>query len=471
MRIALLFTALWLVTQQSPTFRATTAYVRLDIVVTDDEGRTVTDLRRDELEIYEGRQRQTIADFEFVSVPLNDRDVNAIVGESGPANVTNAPPAAESRAFAFIIDEGTLEPEDFVAVKTIMDEFFRTMGPADVAAVTYMGRSDLGQDFTSSLSRLRQAAGRAGEAFAGANTPYSLYFVLRNVVNTMAQAPHARRVAVLIGRGMPVAVGYELRRIFELSKQSGVPIYTIDPAGLVAPELGLSLPFEHQTPESRRSLDRRRRAQQDFLRAVATNTGGRDFVNRWNLKESVQLLMQDNSGYYVVGFYPQRYTEDGKFHRVEVKATRKNVRVRAREGYLTPKPLDRTNAARGLEVLLQDGFPGGRLPLRGSAARLSYSNGRTRLQLKLEVGYGSVANALEDELTLTWLALDPDGKIKSSATRRSARAVPSGEASTIAVEETIDVPKAAILRLAVASRALGAAGTLHIPLDPAWFRD
>ena len=54
--------------QSQPTFRVGATYVRVDAYVTQD-GKPVTDLKPEELEVYEDGVRQTIRNFELVSVP------------------------------------------------------------------------------------------------------------------------------------------------------------------------------------------------------------------------------------------------------------------------------------------------------------------------------------------------------------------------------------------------------------------
>ena len=54
--------------QSQPTFRVRATYVRVDAYVTQD-GKPVTDLKPEELEVYEDGVRQTIRNFELVSVP------------------------------------------------------------------------------------------------------------------------------------------------------------------------------------------------------------------------------------------------------------------------------------------------------------------------------------------------------------------------------------------------------------------
>src|SRR5829696_1850508 len=47
--------------------KISTALIQIDVTVTDKSGKIVTDLRRDEIEIYENGQKQDISNFNFIS--------------------------------------------------------------------------------------------------------------------------------------------------------------------------------------------------------------------------------------------------------------------------------------------------------------------------------------------------------------------------------------------------------------------
>ena len=73
------------------------------------------------------------------------------------------------------------------------------------------------------------------------------------------------------------------------------------------------------------------------MRTLAENTGGLAFVGGSDLSRSVRELVEDNSSFYVLGYYPQPFERDGKFHDVKVSVKRPGAHVRARAGYEAPK--------------------------------------------------------------------------------------------------------------------------------------
>ena len=85
---------------QRPTFRGGINYVKVDMYASTRDGKPITDLQRDEIELLEDGKPQTVKDFEHVRVATNvpqDRRIE-------PNTVTESREmAADSRARVFVI--------------------------------------------------------------------------------------------------------------------------------------------------------------------------------------------------------------------------------------------------------------------------------------------------------------------------------------------------------------------------------
>jgi hypothetical protein len=66
---------------------------------------------------------------------------------------------------------------------------------------------------------------------------------------------------------------------------------------------------------------------------IASETGGRAFHNANALGDSIQRAVDDSRVTYVLGFYPDEASWDGKNHRLEVRVNRPGVEVRSRRSY------------------------------------------------------------------------------------------------------------------------------------------
>ena len=79
------------------------------------------------------------------------------------------------------------------------------------------------------------------------------------------------------------------------------------------------------------------RTSQDTLRELTEETGGFASLNTNNTAPAFERIVNANSRYYVLGYYPPTHPRDGRFHKIEVRVKRPNLRVDARKGYASPR--------------------------------------------------------------------------------------------------------------------------------------
>jgi VWFA-related protein len=483
---------------QSPVFRAGVDYVSLDVVATDTSGRLIRDLARDDFILTEGGRPQEIAGFQYVAHSVQRRPI-ANVEEIAPVidTVSNAH-AVDARQWVLVIDDLHIVETFIVHTQRIVEAFLTSLTRDDQVAIVFVGRSDLSQGFTSDLSaqlrtvrRIPIALGFAPDAaddvdsrtrhrMAGATAD-----VLKNIATSLSRSTFARKALVYVGEGMtydrsrasyrsrldlPLEV-VQMRDVFEQLegafvrlREAGVPVYSIDPRGIpdcdavrgpcAAPPYGNI------------------RAQQRMLQEFAENTGGLAFVKRSDTLQAVQQLVEDNSGYYILGYYPNPFRRDGKFHNVSVAVRRPGVEVRARAGYLAPRgTLTERDVKPLVEQLLGGALAGGDLSLRGLAAPVRPAAGggmRTAIVVTVTCRLPAGQDRLKDTLQLGIAAIDSDGNVKAAARKAFQMAGASRAGATIvfAVNEIVDLPSQTLtVRVAIASQALGQAGVIHIPVE------
>ncbi len=139
-----------------------------------------------------------------------------------------------------------------------------------------------------------------------------------------------------------------------MAARANVNFYTIDPRGLVgmtnefmemagggSPALAGGNPaitgitggvFNAQT-----DLMTELMLSQGSLRELAEQTGGIAAVNTNSLTDAFNRIVEANSRYYVLGYYPPTHPRDGRFHKIEVRTKRPGLRVMARKGYGSPR--------------------------------------------------------------------------------------------------------------------------------------
>ena len=516
--------------QTPPVFRGGVDYVPVDVVVTDGRERPITDLTAGDFEILDGGKPQKIADFRFVNVPLThrpaptDAKTDMSTPLPPPADVaSNAPASPDSRLFVLIVDDRHLVETVIIPVQRVMTEFIDNLSPNDQTAVLFVGRSDLSQNFTNDRTRLLKAVTNVRAAFGFGigvykdeqieELPYArdVAWQLRNVAQVLANSNYARRAIVFVGAFSQLDPGamldsreyadYKILQlymddVFAAAKRSDVPIYTLDPRGIPndgnaitprnphvynaraarSPVTGAlvmppDLPTIVQAPTA---VDTRRATiQDDHLSEIAINTGGRAFINRSDITGAIDEILTENGSFYELGYYPNPSIHDGKFHDIQVVVKRPGAHVRARQGYVAESAVapPAKGLAETLDAAMGAGLDVSGLSMRAFAAPLAAGSRGMRTGVTIEVTYPMPPDGqrqIDDDLRVSVLALDPDGKVKASSTRpwHVSAQVPAEHSITFLVNDVLDLPSASFtLRIGAASRALAKTGTIQVPLD------
>jgi len=496
---------------QQPVFRAGVDHVAVDVIATDGHDQPVADLKQQDFQITEGARPQTIADFEYVSIPAVHRTIDgAAVAAAPPVDVAeNAPPSPTSRIWVMVVDDLHILPQFIPQVKQVMTEFLQSLSPQDEVAITFVSRADLSQNFTTDLGRLVKSVNNVRAAFGfgsgadamtaasalgarGIGSPFaaphlvlqaaqSAVYNLKNAATTLANSGHARRAIVYVSAQSVLDVGappdgpefaaaraYQglLQDAFDAARRADVPVYTLDPRGLVQPETATK-GICCRSYQQRAEIQRRIIIQQDWLSSIAINTGGRAFINRGDLSRAVDEIVSDNSSYYLLGYYPDPFVRDGKFHDLKVTVTRPGVHLRAKTGYVAPAAnAEAATTTATLTSVMSAGFNVSGLSVRAFAAPIvPTASGTIKVLVTTEVTLPSITSGESSSDRLHWqvMALDPDGKVKGSI-GNAAPITLSSEGSHVVVNDVIDLPSQPLtIRVGVTSEALGKSGSVQLP--------
>ena len=368
----------------------------MDALVTDEQGRFVPTLRKEDFRIFEDGKPQPIANFALVDIPM---DKGEPAGWAEPDVLSNERPFA-GRIYTVILDDLHTAPSRAPRVKAAVRRFVeRHLAANDLMAIVHTaGRDQASQDFTSNKRLLLAAVDRfvglklesatitRNEEFfrgAGANgasigDPFdserginarSTTRRLREVAEWLGGVRGRRKTVLFISEGIDydisdpfnnrsaTAVLDEMRGAIAAAARSNVSIYTVDPRGLTSGsddtiETGIfadQVPNTYQgdrdapaQPQSRPAvgtgnLRTELQLAQDSLRTLADETNGFAAVSTNDFASAFERIVSDNSAYYVLAYYPPSNKRDGTFHRIEVRTSRPGLRVRARRGYAAPK--------------------------------------------------------------------------------------------------------------------------------------
>ena len=382
---------------QPPIFRSGINFIRVDVIVTDDDGNPVTDLEVGDFEVFEDGEPQTIESFQLIEISAVPAP-----GAEPPRPVSNRydeereAARTDTRVFVIFFDDYHVRYENGVrAGQTLVQFLENNLVPTDLVGIMY----PLTPLIDVRLTRDHAAIIRAADNFLGrkydyqpqneyeqryAHYPTETVERLRNDVSLSALKGlmihlgglgEGRKNVLLLSEGFTNYVPPELRartatsgpspaettsgnprfegtaqffsdstmmldirEIYSMANRFNTAIYAIDPRGLAVSEFDasqLSVPLRTD-----RSL---LRATQDTLYVLADQTDGRAIINQNNLVPGLKQMMRDSSTYYLIGYNSTRSPTDGKFHEIDVRVRQDDIQVRHRQGFwaMTERDVER----------------------------------------------------------------------------------------------------------------------------------
>jgi VWFA-related protein len=446
-----------------PNFKLQVDYVEVDAFVTDQQGRFVRDLNKEDFQVLEDRQPQTISAFTLVDIPIERATRPLFAAQPIDPDVKTNAQAFDGRVYILVLDDAHVQFQHTPGVKAAARRFIeQNLGANDLMAVVHVqGRAENSQEFTSSkrlllaavdkflgkaersatLERSEQALNSVGSRRQGpavgdpveqkrAFDARATIEELQAVADWFGSVRGRKKTILLVSEG----IDYDVDDVFNKSEasmlidrtrdlirsatRSSVTIYAIDPRGLTdqgdqSIELG-SLP-----PGGQGSLQNELRLQHNSLRTFAEETGGFAVINTNSFAGAFDRIVQENSSYYVLAYYPPNPKRDGKFHNIQVRVSRPGLTVRARRGYANPtgKAVQASlNPASKITIeahdALQSPLPISGVtmsvfaaPFKGTAPNASVLLGVEMRGQDLRLGGG-------DKIQITYFALDAKGKYR-----------------------------------------------------------
>ena len=277
----------------SDVIKVDVARVPLLFTVTDKRNRFITDLDREDFEVFDNGKQQEIREFVRESdLPLR---IGVVIDTSN--SIRGRFKFEQEAAIEFL--RGVLAEES--------DRAF---------LVSFDTQAELIVDYTNDIDRL--AAGvRALRAGGGTALYDAIYYACRDKLPEDQPKEQFRRALVVIGDGEDNHSTVTREDSLEMAHKAESVVYTISTNRSGKAELG----------------DR-------TLRRFAQETGGISFhpFQARDLEQSFANIANELRHQYFILYSPSEFANDGSFHRVRVKPQVKNAVVRVRRGYYAPLP-------------------------------------------------------------------------------------------------------------------------------------
>jgi len=461
--------------QQPPTFKVRVDFVEVDAVVTYRQGRIVRDLKKEDFQVLEDGKSQSITNFTLVDIPVDKESRPLFAAAPIEPDVKSNEKPFDGRVYVMVVDDLHTRFGRSIRVKAAAKQFIeRRLGANDLMAVVHTaGSSEANQEFTSNkrllLAAVDKTQGRKlDSATANKTNEYNrtrdmrqqgeplndpddmergfnartTLDTLRNVANWFGSVRGRRKAILFVSEGIDYDI-YDViaqngsnhqsastvldatREAIGAATRSNVAIYGIDPRGLTdlgdeSIELG-SFPDDTSLGVSQSSLQNELRLSQDSLRTLSEETGGFAVVNKNDFSTAFQRIVEDNSSYYVLAYYPPD-PRPGRTHKIEVRLTRPGLTVRARKAYLTPKKTDppkntgNSPSTPELREALDSPLPVSGLTMHVFAAPFKGAAPNASVLFGVEVRGSDLKLAANAKLLLSYLAIDQNGKVKGGNT-------------------------------------------------------
>ena len=273
--------------------RVDVARVPLLFTVTDRKNRFITDLGREDFQVYDDGWQQEIREFDRESdLPLR---IGVILDTSNSIRPR----------FKF---------EQEAAIEFLQSVLAETHDRAFL--VSFDTRAELIVDYTNDIEEL--ADGVRGLRAGGGTTLYdAIYFACRDKLPEDQPKEQFRRALVVIGDGEDNRSSVTREDALEMAHKAEAVVYTIS------------------TNRTGHAADGDR-----TLRRFANQTGGVAFhpFQARDLQQSFANIANELRHQYFILYSPSQFVNDGSFHSVEVRTRHRNATVRVRSGYYAPLP-------------------------------------------------------------------------------------------------------------------------------------
>jgi VWFA-related protein len=424
-----------------PVFRSVADLIQVDVSVLDGKRVPVKGLTAGDFIVLENGRERPVEAFAAIELPARETTTaDAAWTREVPADVaTNRAGSAEGRILVILMDRSIPFGAPTFTARRVAAAAVAALGPNDLAAVVSTS-GGVPENLSSNRDRLLRAINQrdwstdisdeAKGVEAGVGLDPAIFNRLTdgrclcglcvldavtNVASSLEAMPRRRKSLLFIGSSAIFQAGPQNSRaelgcgqkledarkvMFRALDRSGLTVHSIDPRGL-----------ENAAPAARagtllRGADASRALapavqtqleEQGSLAVLPDRTGGRVVINANEPEGLVPAIVGESQSYYVIGFRPSEPLVPGQSREIQVKVSRRDVRVHARREFLVPEPPASNDLPQAVKLslgsALRSTLPVADLPLAMSASAFA-TPGRSTALVAVTVNIASIASAV-----------------------------------------------------------------------------
>jgi Ca-activated chloride channel homolog len=317
--------------QESFRFRSGVELINVTATVTDEGGRFVSGLTKDDFRVFDDNNPMEVTHFSNERVPVS---------------------------LGIVLDtSGSMTPDKMAAARGAIVRFMDLLGPEDeMFLYRFANAPELAQGWTKDRGALRRAL---EDLYAGGGT--AMYDAIADAVPLAQSGKNRKKALVVISDGNDTSSSTTPRELQEIIRQSEVIVYAV---GID----GQGRTYTRNNPPTRRfpipqpipgrrpgwpiplppigggtggsgggtfGVGGNERLDEGALRRVTDQTGGHtEVVNDFgDLNGATTRIADELSKQYYLG-YASPGVKDGRWHAIKVEVRDRRLNVRARRGYV-----------------------------------------------------------------------------------------------------------------------------------------
>jgi len=394
---------------QETRIRINTEIVLVNVIARDKHGNLIRDLKKEDFTVLEDGQRQQLASFDFENVDelaLAAQQGTTVSGTAAPAPGAILKPdqqqstldARDRRLILMFFDFSAMEPDEIDrAVDSAKKYVNSNMKPADLVGMVSLAtnlkvdldftadrpkilaqlsayNSSEGQGFENGSAGSSEGSAETGGSYTPDDTDYNTFsadrklLALQSVMQSLGTIPQKKSLIYFSNGISQSGVDNQsaLRAATASAVKANVSIYPVDVRGLQSFPPGgqaQSASLHGQSAYSGASVinDLNSNAgSQETLYTLASDTGGKAFMDTNDFSGVFSQVQKDSSAYYVLGYTSTNRLQDGHFRRLRVQVNRPDIKLEYRSGYYAGRDyehMNRTDRESQLEDELASDLP------------------------------------------------------------------------------------------------------------------